>query len=239
MTPLPSLPVRGPTCPPVVELERVSAGESVPVVAEHLAGCDGCRAHVEELRLKTDAFVRARPPERFLSQLEARARGAPVRRRLLVGALASAAAVVVGAVLLTRGPAQPPVLFKGGLLSIVVKRGGTVRPLKAGDLLQEGDSLRFSMTTTNAGHALVLNRDGRGQVTVVAPFNATAPQVVPAGTTVLEDAAILDATTGRETFVGLFSPTPFEVKQVVRQLETGEAVTCGGCVVEVSTFDKP
>jgi len=237
MTPLPTLPVRGPACPPAVELERACAGESVPSVAAHVPTCSACREYVEALRSLTDDFVRARPAARFLSQLEAKRRMTSRRPQALVlGALAALVAVLVVA---APWRTDEPVLLKGSLLSIYVKRGAAVTPLGTGDVLREGDALRFSMTTSRAGHALVLNRDPRGQVTVVAPFNAAAPQPVPEGTTVLEDSAELDATKGRETFVGLFAPTAFDVSRVVRQLEAGEPVTCKGCVVEVSTFDKP
>ncbi len=239
MTPLPSLPARGASCPSAVELERVSAGEDVPAVSAHLPTCDACRSYVERLANETGAFVAARPAERFLSQLEARG-SAPTPKRsrgVLVVSLASVAAVLL-VFLLPRTPTQP-VLFKGSLVSISLKRGDQVSSLREGDLLREGDALRFSVKTERAGHALVLNRDGQGKVTVVAPFNAKAPQGVPEGTTVLDDSAVLDATKGKETFVTVFAPTPFDVASVVTQFEAGQPVTCSGCVVEMSTFEKP
>jgi len=159
-------------------------------------------------------------------------------RGFLVVAAASVAAVLL-VFLLPRTPSGPAVLFKGSLVSISLKRGEQVTSLRDGDVLREGDALRFSVKTERAGHALVLNRDGQGKVTVVAPFNAKAPQGVPEGTTVLDDSAVLDATRGKETFVTVFAPAAFEVASVTRQLEAGQPVTCSGCVVEVSTFDKP
>lgn len=240
MTPLPSLPARGPSCPPAVELERVSAGEEVPAVAAHLPTCEACRSSVERLTLESTAFVAARPADRFLNQLEARAKApAPTRSRgRVVVAIASVAALLLVFVLL-RPPTAPAVLFKGSLVSISLKRGAQLMSLREGDVLREGDALRFSVKTERAGHALVLNRDGEGKVTVVAPFNATTPQGVSGGTTVLDDSAVLDATRGKETFVTVFAPTAFDVASVVKQLEAGQPVTCSGCVVEVSTFDKP
>ncbi|MDP1916320.1 MAG: DUF4384 domain-containing protein [Myxococcales bacterium] len=240
MTPLPSLPARSASCPPAVELERVSAGEDVPAVSAHVSTCEACRTYVERLTHESTAFVSARPAERFLSQLETRATTpAPKRSRgLLVVSLASVAALLL-VLLLPRIPSGPAVLFKGSLVSISLKRGDQVTALRDGDVLREGDALRFSVKSERAGHALVLNRDGQGKVTVVAPFNARAPQGVPEGTTVLDDSAVLDATRGKETFVTVFAPTPFDVASVVKQLEAGQPVTCTGCVVEVSTFDKP
>ena len=218
----------------------MSAGEDVPSVGAHVPTCDACRSYVERLAQESTAFVSARPAERFLSQLEARVSApAPKRTRgLVVVSLASLAAVLL-VLLLPPTPTGPAVLFKGSLVSISLKRGDQVSALREGDLLREGDALRFSVKSERPGHALVLNRDGQGKVTVVAPFNAKAPQGVPEGTTVLDDSAVLDATKGKETFVTVFAPAPFDVASVVGQLETGQRVTCSACVVEVSTFDKP
>ncbi|MBL8941460.1 MAG: DUF4384 domain-containing protein [Archangium sp.] len=230
---LPTLPARGDGCPPAVELERAATGEAVPEVVAHLPTCETCRSYVERLQVETQAFVNARPAERFVTQLQRRK---PSRRPFVLLAVALAAAIALLVVFPGR---SSPVLFKGSLLSISLKRGDVVSPLREGDTLREGDALRFSVKTERPGNAVVLNRDGRGKVTVVAPFNATAAQVVKEGTTVLDDSAVLDAATGRETFVAVFSEKPFEVAPLVGQLEAGQRVTCSGCVVDVASFDKP
>lgn len=233
---LPTLPVRGPDCPPAIDLERVAAGEDLAQVRAHLPGCEACRHAVDELEAGARAFLAARPAERFLGQLEAR-RQRP-RSWWPVVFAAAAAALVLGVVTLVPR-ADPPVRFKGSLLTVTAKREGVVKTLADGDTLREGDALRFSVTTAVAGHAVVLERDGQGKVTVVAPFGAAAPQAIGEGTTVLDDAAELDATKGRETFVVVFAPRAFEVAAVVKQLEAGAQVTCGGCAVEVRSFEKP
>ncbi|MBL8918934.1 MAG: DUF4384 domain-containing protein [Myxococcaceae bacterium] len=230
--------MRGPDCPPRIELERLAAGEDVPAIAPHVAGCAACQATVATLRSDADAFLRARPVDRFLGQLDtARARKASSRRGLVVALSGALAAAVVVALVLPGEP-QPGVHFKGALASVLVKRDGVVRPLQPGEVLQAGDALRFSVTVERPGFAVVLNRDGRGKVTVVAPFEATGPQAIGEGTTVLEDSAVLDATVGRETFVTVFSPRPFEVPPLVRELAASSPVQCGGCVVETASFDK-
>lgn len=228
---LPTLPARGEACPPAIELERAATGEDVPTVVTHLPGCQTCRAYVEQLQVETQAFVKARPPERFVKQLQR-----PSRRPVVFIGVALTAALALF-VLIPRE--QPPVLFKGSLLSISLKRGDVISTLREGDTLHEGDALRFSVKTERAGNAVVLNRDGRGKVTVVAPFNATSAQAVKEGTTVLDDSAVLDATKGRETFVAVFSEKAFEVAPLVGQLEAGQSVSCSGCVVDVASFDKP
>ncbi|MGC4001574.1 MAG: hypothetical protein QM767_30585 [Anaeromyxobacter sp.] len=68
-TPLPPAP-RAPGCPPAAALEALSAGEPAPEVAAHLGSCSACAAHVAALRAEAEAFLRARPPDRFLRQLD-------------------------------------------------------------------------------------------------------------------------------------------------------------------------
>ena len=86
---LPTLPARGDTCPPAIELERAATGEDVPAVVAHLPGCQTCRAYVEKLQAETQAFVKARPPERFVTQLRR-----PNRRPVVFIGVALAAAVI-------------------------------------------------------------------------------------------------------------------------------------------------
>lgn len=233
MTPT-ALPPRGASCPPVIELERAVAQEAVPEVTLHLEQCDTCRAFVERTVAEVQAFQRARPPERFLAQLDARQqrprRWVPL---VAVGALAAAAALVVSM------PPPTPVTFKGSLLSISVKRGDVITSVKPGDPLRANDALRFSITTPRPGFALVLNRDGTNAVRVVAPFDAREPQGVPEGTTVLDDAAVLDATRGSERFVAVFAERPFDVTAALRQLESTGSVSCAGCTIDAQSFDKP
>jgi hypothetical protein len=235
--PLLLLPTRSVSCPPAVDLERASAGDDVPTVSAHLLTCESCRTCVERLARESEAFVSARPAERFLAQLEGR-KQAPARSPRLVVATVVAVAVGLLVFLFPRTATRPAIVFKGSLVSLSLKRGTQVMSVREGDVLREGDALRFSVKAPRKGYALVLNRDGQGKVTVVAPFNATAPQGVAEGTTVLDDSAVLDATKGKEVFVTVFAPVAFDVGSIMKQLEAGKPVTCDGCVVEVSTFDK-
>jgi hypothetical protein len=159
---------------------------------------------------------------------------------LVVFALASSLALLasVGVTqLVTRGSG---VTLKGGLTSITLKRGEAISSVAPGSTLAPGDALRFSVRAPRDGYALVLEKDGTGKVTVVAPFGAKEPFAVPAGTIVLPDSAVLDAVRGQETFVTLFSERPFDVERAVAALQRGAPrEACDGCQVEVSTFDKP
>lgn len=232
---LPTLPTRGPACPPAVDLERASVGDAPSTLTDHLSTCAACSEYVQKLKSETDAFVRARPPERFLEQLEARPTKRPTS--FIVG-FGFAAALALALVFVVRQPPSAPVLFKGGLVSIAVNRNGTVTTLSSGDVLHAGDALRFSVTAPSAGHAVVINRDGKGRVTVVAPFQASAPQPLNAGVTALDDSAVLDEVAGPERFVTVFSSKTFEIAPLVKQLEQDAVVSCAGCTVETQTFEK-
>lgn len=239
-TPLPALPARGAECPPAVDLEQYAAG-ALSSLEGHVAGCSACSTYVAEVKAVSEAFVRARPAERFLSQLEARERH-PVRSRrgwvVAVAGVAGVAALALVGLVVLRAPVERGVTFKGALVTITFKRGDAMGTLERGATVSPGDALRFSVKADRPGYALVLERDGQGKVAVVAPFNASAPQRVGAGTTVLDDSAVLDASPGPETFVTVFAEKAFEVAPLVQQLEANRPVTCGGCTVETSSFDK-
>ncbi|MCA2981394.1 MAG: hypothetical protein INH37_24235 [Myxococcaceae bacterium] len=233
--------MRGPDCPPRLELERVAAGEDVPTARAHVEGCAACGAAVAALRAEVDAFVRARPVDRFLAQVEAAgALPARPRRAPVVAMVAVCAAAVTALVAWPPGPG-PRVRVKGPRAPFQVihlKRAGVVRALAAGDALVAGDALRFSVSVDQPGFALGLDRDARGKVTAVAPFGAERPQAIDEGTTVLDDSAVIDDAPGPETFVTVFSPVPFEVAPLLRQLEVGGRPSCERCVVEEASFGK-
>src|SRR5690349_2605829 len=123
----PSLPARGPACPPVVVLEQLSvAGQAEPHLAAHLDSCEDCHGYVTALREAATAFRAARPTERFLHQLEGRAAPAPREtawRRFLPAGLSGTLALVLLGVWLTR-PEQPvPWTLKGDGVTVYLQRG--------------------------------------------------------------------------------------------------------------------
>lgn len=229
----PLAPSRGPECPPRLQLEQASAGDWLPGVKTHVDGCASCTAQVKSLQAMTAEFLAARPEERFLKQLEAR----PVMKKPRVSVFAYAAAAAMALLISAAGYSQlrggSGVGLKGSLARISVKRGETVSTLTSGEKLAPGDALRFEVQAKSDGFAVVLERDATGKVTVVAPFDAKEPMAVRAGTTELPDSAVLDATRGPETFITIFSERPFDVSQAARTL------SCDGCQVETSTWEKP
>lgn len=231
---VPFSPPRGASCPPRLHLEQASGGDWLPGVKDHVATCAACEAELASLGALQRDFLAARPTERFFGQLERRRAGS--RRALLLGGVLAVAAALVLTFAL---PRDPGVTFKGALTTITVRRGEQQLTATEGTTLREGDALRFTLTAPRAGYAVVLERDGAGRVTVVAPFGATAAVAVSAGQQVLPDSAVLDGTKGPERFVTIFAERPFDLAACVRALEKGEAVRCEGCRVEEAKFEKP
>jgi len=70
--------LRGPGCPPATVLEALSAGETAPEgIRAHVEGCSACSGQLSALTAARDTFLRARPADRFLRQLERRAASSP------------------------------------------------------------------------------------------------------------------------------------------------------------------
>lgn len=230
----PAPPVRGAACPSTEVLDGMSVGETA--VSPHVESCAACGGYLAALRSSADAFVKARPKELFTQQVARRAEGSA--RKSWRGASAAAAfAVVAVLVVLVLPNREPGVTFKGDV-TVHVKRGDQTFVAKADEPLLTNDAIRFSVHTA-AGYAAVLERDPSGAVTVVAPFGANLPQKVNDGTTTLEDSAVLDGASGKESFIAVFSEEPFDVQKVAKELEAqGSLRTCDGCATKTLTYDK-
>lgn len=246
---------RGPGCPPAAVLEALSAGEAAPDdVSSHLRGCPACAAQVTALREGAEAFLRARPPELFLRQLERReaaARARPRGLRRLVTALAVAAPLALLAILAPRvlHPAgdDAGVTFKGGgAFRVAVSRGGTGAPeLAAPDgIVRAGDALRFAYQAPEDGYLLVLELDGRGEAAVLHPFGgAEGARVAAATRDFLPGSVVLDAAPGPEHLFAVFSPRPVEAGPLLAALRAQArrpepALDCPGCTVATLRLRK-
>lgn len=228
-------PKRGPGCPPKVTLEAASAGDWAEGVRAHVDGCAECQTQLAQLTTLQRDFLAARPTERFLQQLETRRQ--PSRRPRWLAPVLSLAAVALVVALLPKDHGSGVTLK--GLSTVSLKRGTEVTPAGIDTRLAPGDALRFTVHAPTDGYAVVLERDGAGHVSVVAPFDAKAPHFVNAGTSELPDSAVLDEVRGRDTFFTVFAPQPFRLEPLLEALSRDEAPRCDGCSVEASTFDKP
>lgn len=241
--PLPPSP-RGPECPPAAVLEALSVGEPVPdATRAHVKGCAACGAQLEVLTAGREAFLKARPADRFLRQLERREATAartpaPWRRFLPLLVTVVPALVLVFAV----GPwlmkDDTGVTWKGEPFRVVAARPGTEAvQLTADSAVKAGDRLRFGYEAPEAGHLLVLELDGRGGASVFHPFNGTASAPLAAlQRDFLPGSVELDDAPGTEWLFAVFSPRPLQAAPLLAQLreQAGRAeptLTCDGCRV--------
>lgn len=238
---------RGPGCPPAAALEALSAGEQVPPpVADHAGRCTDCAAQVAALRAEREAWNRARPPERFLRQLERREAAAPRRAGLgrlwpalaLAVPLALAAALAPG-LLGGGGGRDGGVTLRGGAFRVAVARAGGGAPelLERDAVVRAGDALRFAYEADRGGHLLVIELDGRGRATVLHPFGAAASAPLPAGERAfLPGSVVLDDAPGPTQLVAVFSERPIAAAPLLDALahQAGRpepALACDGCEV--------
>jgi hypothetical protein len=228
----------------------MSAGEVVPAaVRAHAGGCTDCSAQLAALRAEAEAFVRARPADRFLRQLERR-EAAPARPSLLrrlVPALAIGLPVLVAVVVGSRQAERPEVTLKGDGFRVAVARPGAAGApdLASSDtVVHPGDALRFSYEADRDGHLLVLDLDGRGATSVLHPYGAAASAPVAAGQRdFLPGSVVLDDAPGPEFLVAVFSPRPLEAAPLLEALrrQAGRpepALDCDGCQVTTLRLQK-
>jgi hypothetical protein len=239
----PPSPARGHDCPSTLGLEAFATGEVSPAIGNHLSDCASCALYVQTLRAHAAVFTQARPAELFIRQLQRRSQTSP---RALVRpgwALATLALVALTTVVVTqrRFPAHDAAItFKGSFVGVHLQRGTETRPVEPNETLRAFDALRFTVRSDKPGFAAVLEKDAAGGVTVVAPFAGQKPQRVTPGSTVLDDSAVLDAATGEETFVAVFSEQPFDLSSMTESLREGGDgnLRCDGCRLQWLRFDK-
>ncbi|MHB8874524.1 MAG: hypothetical protein ACYC8T_12620 [Myxococcaceae bacterium] len=233
---------RGAACPPAVEVERHSAGESIdPSWRTHIEGCANCTSYARELTEAASVFLKARPAELFLRQVERRAQTHPKRPVLSwvlsgVGALALASlALVVAPKLL----ASDEVRFKGGDVEVYFKREGMAEAARVleGARLEPGDTLRFRYRGLQSAHLAVIEQDRSGAVTVFAPFGGTHSVRLDSGQ-FSADAVTLDATTGPAKLFIIHGSKGFELAPLVDAVKRSGELGCDGCAVEVLHYEK-
>jgi hypothetical protein len=216
--------------------------EQAQAIPAFLQQNDAARARLEELR--ENAAVYEANGSSHLDALMARigaqspapkARPKKKARFQLWGVLvplAVAAAIAALVFSLPQSGDRPPsgvtqpsaVPYKGVVaLRIVAKRGERQFVVRDGMALQQGDALRFVISTDRLGYVTVLSFDGRGQLSAFYPEGNPADDPAPlaldsAGQHVLPGSVILDDALGEETFVVVFSETPFDRALVHRQL---------------------
>lgn len=244
--PLPPSP-RGPQCPPAAMLEALSAGEAAPDATRlHVEGCPHCTGQLAALTSGREAFVRARPPELFLRQLERRTASAPrPGPRWLWPLLGACVPLLALLVLVPRLLEENGVRTKGGDFRVVVSRAGGAPELLGPDAqVRPGDALRFAYEAPEAGHLLVLELDGRGAASVFYPYGSSTSAPQAAGVRdFLPGSVVLDDAPGPELLLAVFSPRPLEAAPLLEALRTQAGrpeptVSCPDCRVSMLRLQK-
>lgn len=225
-------------------LDRLLAGEvSDPEPGKtHLRSCQLCAERLAAIEADREAFERDAPRL---------ALPAPVRtpRRSWVWPVAGAATVAVAAaavLLVLPGEEQPSqessgVRRKGGeRIGVFVKHGQAVRQGASGEVVQPGDSLRFSYATDEPSYLALISVDGADRVTVYFPHAGTAQAVEPGRDVALPGSTILDDTLGSETIYGLFCNHAAELEPVRAAFAASprEPPIPEGCVVDRLLIEK-
>jgi hypothetical protein len=225
-------------------LEALSAGEATPdATRAHVKACATCGAQLDALTARRDAFLKARPSDRFLRQLERREATAarapsPWRRLFPVLAAVVPALVLVLVVGPRLGQDGPGVLDKGdGFRVVAARTGSEPMALALDSVVKAGDRLRFAYESDTPGHLLVLELDGRGNASVFHPFDGQASAPLAAKQRdFLPGSVELDDAPGAEWLFAVFSTQPLQAAPLLAQLreQAGRAepkLTCDGCRV--------
>jgi len=229
-------------------LEALSTGEPVPdATRQHTEACATCAGQLQALAQEQQAFLQARPAERFLRQVERReAAPRPAAWRRFFPLVTAAVPVLALIVLVLPRLGEDEVRLKGGgTFRVAVSRAGSAPELLAADApVREGDALRFSYEADTAGHLLVLELDGRGQASVFHPFGGGSSAPLAANQRdFLPGSVVLDAAPGPEWLIAVFSPRPLQAAPLLEQLrgQVGRpepTLTCEGCRVTTLRLQK-
>ncbi len=210
--------------PPDWLLERYRLGE---VSQEQRARVDAALQADPSVQARLDALsaddlqvLAAHPPARVVASLRSRAGAeggaAPLggwSRRWVLPAMATAAAVVLGLVLVR--PEGDDLRFKGlgAQLTLYRLTPQGAAPLLDHDTVRPGDVVQAKVRLEAPGYAVLLSFDALGQVTVHTPPRGS-DTATDAGLFATARAFELDATPGFERFVLVTSERPLSLAEV-------------------------
>jgi hypothetical protein len=218
---------RGAECASDLQLDQLSSAELSGAVEQglraHLAGCSACAGRHAELEAEHARFAQQAPAFEALLASPAAERSAGQRRPsppwLSRIALPAAAVLALGlglsALLRERAPEPESTRTKGSgaAFGFVVRRGDRTFAGEAGQVLQPGDVLRFTLSSTVPSYAGVWGVDALGRVSPYQTRAQLAP--VPAGQRQpLPEAAELDQSLGQERLIAVFCPRPLPASEI-------------------------
>jgi hypothetical protein len=247
-------PTRPADCLSSLALDRLRAGEvggaREAAARAHAARCARCAGILDAAARDAgapDALPPRRlsaaslPPSSVVDLGAARRR----RRRVMAGGGGALAAAAVAALLFFpgRGP-DPGVRIKGNArLGFYVKHGDDVRAGGAGERVEPGDTLRFTVTSRTPCWVAVMSRDGSGKASVYFPAGSDRMAAIEAGNDVaLPAATTLDGVPGAERICAFFCERPLDNEPLRRALEGRGAPEQrpppDGCTRDCLTLDK-
>jgi hypothetical protein len=220
---------------PDLFVERDALGE-LPLdldrdTRERLEAEPGRAARLSELDASNREILDRYPVEQMTARIRKGLQEAPAPRRRIALRLAlvsvpAAALVIVAVLLLVGRPAGPggeirspkeTILLKGDPALVIHRRlpQGS-EALKPGDPARPGDQLQLSYVPKDANHGVILSIDGRGQMTLHFPADASRPTTLEHKDLVsLPFSYELDDAPGFERFVFVTSRLPIPVDRVL------------------------
>jgi len=228
-------------CNSAYRLDRWRLGELDPAesaeLRSHLDGCGRCQGALAALAEAEAAHRASAPPLRLLHG------AGRVRRRTgaLRWALPGAALAIAATVLVVLMP-QEGVRTKGSPaeLGMYVQHAGQVRRAARGEVVQPGDSLRFSYSIPRPSYLTVLSIDGAGVASVYFPEGGWAARVDAARDAPLPLGTRLDGVLGEEQVVALFCDQAQAVEPLRRAVQAAAPglPTVPGCQEATFRFTK-
>lgn len=214
---------------PELYVEKDALGELPldldPAIREHLQADPDRSARLAELRASDEEILAQYPPQETIARIQKRLRetGKGTGRRLALRFALAAVLVLVaaaGVLVLVALPEDPgeTILVKGDPgLAIHRRTAGAPEPLEPGDRVRAGDLLQISYLPKGAAHGVILSADGRGNVNLHFPPDASLPTRLERNDRVsLPFSYELDDAPGFERFFFITSAFAIPVDQVVR-----------------------
>jgi hypothetical protein len=231
---------RGVRCVSDLQLDQLLAsdlgGPSENHVRHHLEECNRCRARLT-------SFQGVAPVAPSAAAL-GRQRGSA--RRLVLGGIAAVAALaataglalfLAGRVSGTRhrdpGAAPPAGAATGGRVGLDIqirRRSGAIARLDpTGEAVRPGEELRFAVSASSPGYAVVLGLDVFPSVTLYVPADAADPaiHIEAPGDKLLLGAVVADETLGQERIFAVVCPTAVAPADVRERARVALAATHG------------
>jgi len=202
-------------------IDELPEGER-EAIQEHVASCISCRARLGPLREGFAALPEV-DAESLFDRISVAGPDAPLRERSWLPWLMPVTALAAAALLFVVWPKDSPTTdgelrLKGGV-SLHIDRsveGGSTEHL-SGDVLHEGDQIRFRISGTlgDAMHVMVLGIEDSGERTVYYPLGKDGSALADPGPQgELRGAVRLDSYVGRETLYLVACPSAFQLAQL-------------------------